>query len=87
MSIYEQRKIKRANGTLYPDFEAVSAPGAQPTKPRYETQVKFLTHIYDDSVQDIAAILAAQAAGDTKTLWNYLHQVKDFIEGLMMEME
>ena len=51
-----------------------------------ETAVKFLKHIYSESVPDIANILVAEADGDVETIKSYLMGVRDYIDKLINEI-
>ena len=50
------------------------------------TAIRFLTTVYAESVNDIAAILCAEADGDTATLKKYLTTVRDFVNELIEEI-
>ena len=51
-----------------------------------ETAVKFLKHVYSESVPDIANILVAEADGDVETIKSYLMGVRDYIDKLINEI-
>lgn len=52
-----------------------------------ETAVKFLKHVYSESVPDIANILVAEAEGDKETIKNYLMGVRNYIDRLLSRIE
>ena len=55
-------------------------------KPKLKTATRFLTTVYKESVNDIAAILCAEADGDAATLKRYLTNVRDFANILIEEI-
>lgn len=52
-----------------------------------ETAVKFLKHVYSESVPDIANILVAEAEGDVEMVKDYLLNVRNYIDKLLNEIE
>ena len=52
-----------------------------------ETAVKFLKHIYSESVPDVANILVAEADGDVEVIKDYLLNVRNYIDRLLNEIE
>lgn len=52
-----------------------------------ETAVKFLKHVYSESVPDIANILVAEAEGDVEMVKDYLLNVRNYIDKLLKEIE
>ena len=47
--------------------------------------VNFLTHIFANSVQDVAHILVSEAEGDTDVIVNYLEHVRDYVNHLIVD--
>lgn len=49
--------------------------------------VNFLTHIYHDSITDVAAIKVAEADNDKVTIKNYLMYVHDYTGRLINQLK
>ena len=49
--------------------------------------VNFLREVYGGSVVDVANILTAEAENDKGTIKKYLHSVKDYVDGLMEQID
>ena len=47
--------------------------------------VKFLTHIFANSVQDVANIFVSEAEGDTDVIVHYLEHVRDYVNHLIVD--
>ena len=47
--------------------------------------VNFLTHIFANSVQDVAHILVSEAEGDTDVIVRYLEHVRDYVNHLIVD--
>ena len=52
-----------------------------------ETAVKFLKHVYSESVPDVANLLVAEAEGDVEMIKDYLLNVRNYIDRLLNEIE
>ena len=52
-----------------------------------ETAIRFLKHVYSESVPDVANILVAEAEWDVETIKSYLTGVRDYIDKLLKEIE
>lgn len=51
-----------------------------------KTAIRFLVHVYGDSVTDVARILTAEADRDKEVILSYLEQVKEFTTKLINEI-
>ena len=51
-----------------------------------ETAVKFLKHVYSESVPDVANLLVAEAEGDVETIKNYLLGTRNYVDKLLKEL-
>lgn len=54
---------------------------------REKEAIRFLKHIFSDSVPDIANILVAEAEGDKDTILRYLGGVVLYLNELIHEMK
>ena len=52
-----------------------------------EAAVKFLKHIYSESVPDVANLLVAEAEGDVETIKSYLLGARNYVDKLINEIE
>lgn len=48
-------------------------------KAALKSAISFLRDVYKDSVEDVAALIVAEANEDTDTIVEYLTEVEDFI--------
>lgn len=55
-------------------------------KAAIQSGIRFLMTVYKDSINDVAAIICAEAEGDTGTLKKYLTSVRDFANKLIEEL-
>lgn len=51
-----------------------------------KTAIRFLVHVYGDSVTDVARILTAEEDRDKEVILSYLEQVKEFTTKLIDEV-
>lgn len=52
-----------------------------------ETAVKFLKHVYSESVPDVANLLVAEAEGDVEMVKDYLLNVRNYIDRQLNKIE
>lgn len=48
--------------------------------------VNFLRAVYDGSIEDVAAIIVAEANNDKETIRGYLNTVRDYTEKLIKNL-
>ena len=48
--------------------------------------IKFLKHIYSESVPDVANLLVAEAEGDVETIKSYLLGARNYVDKLLKEL-